>query len=102
MALEEIDDYKFSAPFSESNTDILCYGNMLEDIDFLTDVVKSDPEKVLRYHLIFETEDGEGSKAKCPPILGREFVKNYGQSKDYGSTCDRINKTVIEYYSTHT
>ncbi len=102
MALEDIGDYEFSTPFSETNPDSLCYRNMLEDIDFLTEIVKSDPEKVLRFHLIFETEDGEGSRAKCPPALGRIFVKIYGQSKDYGPTCERINKTVIEYYSKHT
>ncbi len=97
-----MDDFEFSTPFSEINSDSLCYRRMLEDIDFLAEIVKSDPEKILRFHLIYEAEDGEGSKAKCPPILGRAFVSNYENNKEYSKTCERLNKTVLEYYSRHT
>ncbi len=102
MSLDEIEDFEFSVFSRETNPDSECYRRMLCDPDFLTKITRLDPEKILRFHLIFETEDGEGSKAKCAPVLGRAFVQNYEHNKDYSKTCERINKTVIEYYSKHT
>ncbi len=102
MSIEEFENYEFLTPFSEINSDSVCYRRLLNDADLLIETVRTDPEKILRYHLIFETEDGEGSKAKCPPVLGRAFVKSYENSKDYIKTCSRINGAILEYYSKHT
>ncbi len=102
MSLEDIDDYAFSIPFSEINSDSLCYRRLLVDADFLAETVRFDPEKILRFHLIYETEDGEGSKAKCSPILGRAFVSHYENNKDYSKICTIINQTISGYYSKHT
>lgn len=102
MAFEEFEEYEFFKSFGEINSDSVCYRRMLTDVNFLEEIVRSDPEKILRFHLIFETEDGEGSKAKCPPLLGRAFVRTYEKNKEYSKTCERVNITVVEYYSKHT
>lgn len=63
----------------------------------LIDLAKREPETVLRFHIIFETEDGEGSRAKRNPVFGRAFVEAQSNDPSYKMVSERVRLTIQTY-----
>jgi len=101
MTIDEIDEDEIGLPASAvvADADNALYQRLTGDAVFLNKILWFDPEKIIRFHLMFETEDGEGSAAKREPVLGRVFVEKYGSDEKYMRTCERIRATVESYHA---
>ena len=98
VSSEEDGSFVFSSfKAREENSDNNQYQRMIRSPSLLAKILQFDREKVLRFHLMFETEDGEGSTAKRNPILGKAFVRVYAQDPFYNLVSARIQVTINNY-----
>ena len=95
----DLDDVELPPGLKEKrdNTDNSQYCVMASDSSFLSETLRRDAEKVIRFHLMFETDDGEGSHAKRDPVLGRAFIAAYSKDTSYAKTVAAMRATVESY-----
>mgnify|MGYP001611202638 CR=1 FL=1 len=98
VSSEEDGSFVFSSfKAREEKSDNNQYQRMIRNPRFLAEILQSDREKVLRFHLVFETEDGEASPAKRNPVLGKAFVRTYAHDSNYERVAARIQVTIDSY-----
>ncbi|MSS74409.1 hypothetical protein EXS72_02090 [Candidatus Pacearchaeota archaeon] len=101
MVLDD-EDFEFMPDLSENNdtnSENILYNKLTSDKKFLAERLKSDIEQIIRFHIIFETENGEGSNAKKNPVLGKAFLEAHSENPLYRKTSAYILATVQSYKS---
>ena len=73
------------------------YYSLIRQPGFLDEMLRSDLERVIRCHIVFETVHGEGSRAKIEPTIGRAILSNISGNEDYRRLCANIKKTISTY-----